>query len=286
MNLEELKERYAELKSEATDLAGGLEAIPRRVVILDHLYRDSGGNHAFSLIAAHGALWASGYFEVGGALGRFIARRYFYNPTERAYRLGLLQEFAEGFRKVNRQVCIDTYANYYFAKNYGELPAAEQIISPSLLDALNRIHAARRAQDRLAPAEARRCFEQSFRCEQEETVAPGVKAAVSGFECPFMKFLCLRPFVHFAYFPWLRYLFFRDFSDQEERIAKGMRAFDFAQGAGLPQVRDALRRYKIMPPRFFEDPVASFAEIRSKPAAEEGPTSQALDTEAQERTMA
>ena len=32
-------------------------------------------------------------------------------------------------------------------------------------------------------------------------MAPGVEAAVAGFECRVLKFLCLRPLVRFAYFP-------------------------------------------------------------------------------------
>jgi hypothetical protein len=283
MNLERLTERYAELKEEATDLAGGLEEIPRRVVILDRLYRDSGGNHVFSLIAAHGALWASRYFEVGGALGRFIARRYFYSPKERAYRLGLLDEFARGFRKVNRQVCIDTYANYQFVKDHGQAPGVDQILPPTLLDALHRIHEARCSGRRLTPAETRRCFEQSFRCEQEVTVAPGVKEAVSGFQCRIMKALCLRPFVRFAYFPWFRFLFFRDFSDQDERIAQGMRAFDLAERAGWTRVRKAMHHYGIMPARFFDAPDHCFAEIQESLGTNPGTMTGHRNTEAREQ---
>src|SRR5262245_25140475 len=110
-----LQGAYGRIKAEMTELAGGLEEIPRRAARLHGLYQDSGGNHAFPLIAAHGALWAFGFFEVGGSLGRFIARRYFYSARERAYRLGILADFAEGFRRVNRQVCIDTLTNYHFA---------------------------------------------------------------------------------------------------------------------------------------------------------------------------
>ena len=249
MDLDLLNDRYAALKAEATALAGGLEDIPRRVVILDSLYRDSGGNHTFSLVAAHGALWAKGYFEVGGRLGRFIGRRYFYNPRERAYRLGILREFAEGFRRVNRQVCIDTYANYQFVKEYGRSPGVDRIIPTPLLDALNAIHAARQDGRMLTTIERRQAFEQSFHCEQEVTVAPGVKAAVDGFECRIMKFLCLRPIVRFAFFPAFRFLFFRDFSDVAERIARGMHAYDLAERAGWGRVRDSMRAYGIMPGR-------------------------------------
>src|SRR5262245_23354613 len=82
-----LRAKYDKIKAEATALAGDPLDIPRRVVILSNLFLDSGRNHTFSQLAAHGALWAFRYFEIGGRLGHLIARRYFYNPTERAFRL-------------------------------------------------------------------------------------------------------------------------------------------------------------------------------------------------------
>jgi hypothetical protein len=263
MDTATLKARYDAIKAEATQLAGDLLDIPRRVTILANLYLDSGGNHAFSQLAAHGALWAYSYFEVGGSIGRLIARRYFYNATERAYRLGLLQEFAEGFRRVNRLVTIDTYTNYTFTREYGHRSAAGEVLPATLLDALNRVHLARRTGRPLGPVEKRQVFEQSFLCEQEITVAPGVAAAVAGFACPFMKFLCLRPLVRFAYFPAWRYLFFRNFADKTERIAKGMRAYDHAAKAGWHHVWRSLRAYGVMPRTFFREPAACMADIRA-----------------------
>jgi hypothetical protein len=262
MTSEALRERYDAIKAEATFLAGGLLDIPRRVIVLDGLYHDSGGNHAFSLMASHGALWATGYFEAGGSLGRLVARRYFYDPEERAFRIGLLRQFAEGFRKVNRQVCIDTYTNYHFTKSHGEIPGAEALVPPSLLDALNRVHHARRAGRTFDEAERRRAFEQSFLCEQEVTVAPGVRDAVRGFECKVLRTLCMRPIVRFAYFPWMRYLWFGDFSDKQERIDKGLRAFDLAERVGWPRVERALRHYGAMDPAPLDDPLRATAELR------------------------
>ena len=75
-----LQTRYFELKQEAARKArkaGGLLEIPRRVAILCDMFQDSGGNHVFPLIAAHGALWAFSDFEMGGSLGRLIATRFF-----------------------------------------------------------------------------------------------------------------------------------------------------------------------------------------------------------------
>jgi hypothetical protein len=264
MAADSLRDRYESLKAEADLMVGGLYDIPRRVVLFRHLYRDSGGNHAFSLIAAHGALWGLRYFEAGGSLGRLIAKRYFYNKDEFAYRLGILLEFAEGFRRVNRQVCVDTFTNYHFVARHGEEPGAEEVVPAPLLDALNRVHAARRAGRSLEGAERREVFEQSFRNEQEVTVAPGVKLAIDGFRCRVMKALCLHPLVRFTYFPALHYFLFKDFGQQAERIARGLQAFDLADRAGWGRVDSSLRLYGVMPLRLLDDPTAALEEIRGR----------------------
>ena len=260
----ELQTAYASLKAQAELLAGGLGDIQRRVAILTSLYLDSGCNHVFSQMAAHGALWAMGYFEAGGSLGRLVARRYFYSAEERGYRLGILREFSESFRRVNRLVCIDTYTNYHFARTYGHLPGAGDVIPTDLLDALNRIHHARVHNTTLTSSEKRQIFECSFHCEQEITVAPGVAAAVAEFDCPIMRALCLHPIVRFAYFPTLRYLLFRDFSNKEERISKGMRAYDLADRAGWDHVHKSMRYYGQMPESFFTAPLDHYQELRSE----------------------
>ena len=263
LKVQALQEQYAALKAGSTLLAGDLLDIPRRAIILLHIFQDSGENHVFPLLAAHGALWAYSYFEVGGAVGRFIAHRYFYNPAERSYRLGLLQEFASAFRRVNRQVCIDTYANYRFAQEYGSEPGADRILPASLLGTLNRVHAARRAGERLTAADRAEIFEQSFHCEQEVTVAPGVQAATAAFQCRILKFACLHPIVRFAYFPRFQSLFFRDFSHTTERVTKGLRAYEIAERAGLPHVVNSLKEYGLLPPSVLDETEAMFREIRA-----------------------
>ena len=153
-------------------------------------------------------------------------------------------------------------------RRYGREPGAGEIVTPSLLDALNRVHAAREARKPLGPAEARRVFEQSFQCEQEVTVAPGVLAAVQSFECKIMRFLCLRPLVRFAYFPSFRYLWFRNFADKDERIDRGLRAYDVAARVGWPRVEKALKYYGVMPTPLLEEPERSLAELREELASQ------------------
>ena len=243
-----LSAEYAAIKTAVEQEAGDLLDIRGRAEQLRQLYRHSDGNHVFSLIAAHGALWAYHYFEVGGRLGRLIAHRYFYNKTERAYRLGLLMEFAEGFRRVNRQVFIDTVTNYRFVERYGESAGADAVIQPELLEALNRAHHARRTDRPLTEDERQSVFQASFKWEQELTVAPGVQQAVAGFDCRIMRSLCLKPLVRFAYFPAWRYLWFRDFSSKDERIAKGLTAYELGRRRGWSDVLGSLTRYNVIGP--------------------------------------
>jgi hypothetical protein len=261
LSLERLQTVYAEQKQRATEVAGDMLDIPRRAVLLNEIYLDSGENHTFSQIAAHGALWAYRFFEVGGRLGKIIAWRYFYNSGERAYRLSLLNKFAEGFRQVNRLVFIDTFTNYYFTRQFGREPGVEQIIQPSLVEALNRVHQARTTGQALRPAEKKEVFEQSFFWEQELTVAPGVQQTVAQFDCPIMVALCTKPFVRFAYFPHLSYILFRNFADKTERIEKGLRAYDMAARRGWPHVARSQRDYRLLPAAFFAAPRAYAAEI-------------------------
>ncbi len=263
VDLHQLQTAYAAQKQEATRLAGDLLDIPRRGILLDTMYRDSGGNHVFPQLAAHGALWAYRFFEVGGRLGRMIAYRYFYHAKERAYRLGLLDQFAEGFRQVNRQVFIDTWTNYHFAAQYGQESGADQIIQPSLLQALNQVHDARVSQASLSEAQKRAVFEQSFHWEQELTVAPGVQQAIEHFDCPIMIALCTKPIVRFAYFPRMKYMWFKNFADKQERIDKGMRAADLAFRVGWDAVRTSLKSYRLLPAEYWSSPQVVAARLRN-----------------------
>ena len=95
-------------------------------------------------------------------------------------------------------------------------------------------------------------------------MAPGVRKAVSEFECKVMRWLCLHPFVRFTYFPSLRYFVFRDFSDTDERIMKGLSAYDLAERAGWDKVFHAMEYYGQMPTDFFQDPVAHFDNLRQE----------------------
>ena len=71
-----LADEFAALTREAERLAGGLRDLAQRATVYHHLFRASGGNHIFPLIAAHGALWAGGYFRFGQRLATALAWQY------------------------------------------------------------------------------------------------------------------------------------------------------------------------------------------------------------------
>jgi hypothetical protein len=259
----QLTHAYEEIKRRAARLAGGPGDMPPRVALLHSVFEDSGGNHAFPEVALHGALWAYGFYERRGAVSRMITYRYFYDRDERARRAYMLFAFSQGFKEANRSVFVDTYTNYHFTKLYGEREGAAEIVPPKLLEELNRVHHAGRSGRRLTAAERRRVFETSLLYEQETTVAPKVKAEVAKFDCPILTAIVLKPIVRFDYFPRRRTMFFRDFSDTEERIDKAVRSLDLAEQVGWPHVSSCIRYHGILPDEFFADSVRYTDALRA-----------------------
>lgn len=262
-NVGSLADAYNEIRAEATRLAGGPGDMPQRVALLHGIFEDSGRNHSFPEVALHGALWAYAFYERRGAVSRAITYRYFYDREERAHRAYMLFVFSQGFKEANRSVFIDTYSNYYFTKRHGETPGVEDVLAPELLDALNRVHQARRSGRALSAVERGQVFKTALLFEQETTVGPKVSEEVAKFDCPILTQIVLRPIVRFGYFPRLTALLFHDFSEKEERIEKAVRSYDLAERAGWPRVGDCIRYQGVLPDRFFADPVRYGDELRA-----------------------
>jgi hypothetical protein len=71
---------------------------------------------------------------------------------------------------------------------------------------------------------------------------------------PILSFLCLKPVVHFAYFPSWKHLFFRDFSNKQERIYHATRAYRIAESRGWNRVVEAMKSYGVIAEQFYPDP--------------------------------
>jgi hypothetical protein len=259
----EITAAYEAVRAEAVRLAGGPGDIPQRAALLHSIFLDSGGNHAFPEVALHGALWAYGFYERRGAVSRMIAYRYFYDREERARRSYMLFQFSQGFKEANRSVFVDTFANYFFTQEHGETPGAEEVLAPELLEALNRVHRASRAGNRLGRRERAQVFETALMFEQESTVGPKVREEVSKFSCPVLTAIVLRPVVRFGYFPRTTYMFFENFGETDERVEKAVRSYELAERAGWDAVGGAIRYQGLLPPAFFADPAAYARALRA-----------------------
>lgn len=262
MSPQVLQTRLKALRVEGEKLAGGLTELAQRATVYRHLYRASGGNHIFPLIAAHGALWARGYFRWALDLGQKLAWQYCWSPTIQRRQLDSLEAFANAFRDINRRVCADTYANFHFTAEYGEHPEAAECISADLLSALNQMHSAQRDGRTLSTTQKQEIFTAHFLSEQQHVVGPSLQAAVEAFDWPLAKFIALRPVIQFAYFPAGKQFWFRDFSSREERVSRGLQAFQIAADVGFATTEESLRKYAMLPDAFFTQPSEYFSELR------------------------
>lgn len=259
-----LRREYQALRAQAQKLAGAPGAIAQRATILWSLYADSKGNHTFPLVAAHGALWADRHFDRTGPIAELTAIRYFYSRPERDKRMKMLDAFSEGFQDANRSVFIDTYANYWFTKRFGQQPGADAVIPSTLLAALNGAHHAARTGRPLTEAQKRSVYETALHFEQESTVSPKVQALVKDFDCPILRMLALKPWVRFTYFPSRKLFFFDDFSSKQERVRYALRARDLASKAGWKKVEAAMRDYGVLPQPFLSDRARYAESLRTQ----------------------
>lgn len=245
-------------------LAGGLSDLKQRAAVYFHLYEDSGRRNVFPLIAAHGALWASGYFARGMRAGTVLSLQYMGQAGRRQEKRASLQVFADAFRRINREVCAEAYCMYHFTKLYGDAPLVETMVPAPLLAALNDCHRSFAEASDFPMAARRALFEAFFLWEQATIVSPSVEAAVAAFDWPTVKWLAMRPKITFSYLGARGGLQFKDFSDKAERIERGLRAYEVAEIVGLAQVESAIGSYGIMPTNFLDNTAAEFSEIQRR----------------------
>ena len=255
---------HAAARSEAESLAGTLADMPRRAVAHHALYRRSGHGLAFPLMAAHGALWGKRHIDRGLAVGALLSLRDVLDPALRAGRLAALRAFAEAFREINRRVFVEVWTAFALSAAHGEEAGVEAFVPPDILAHLNRCHRASKAGTRLDRAGRAAAYEAFFRWEQREIVAPAVDAAVAAFDWPLARGLALTPTVRFSYIPRDKALRFSDFASADERIEKGLRAYEIAEDVGLGWVEAELQGYGLLPEGYGWAPDAAFASMRDR----------------------
>jgi hypothetical protein len=243
-------EVYEALRAQGFRLAGGLGDLRQRACVYHHMYADSGKRNVFPLIAAHGALWAAGYFRKGLLGGQLVSLLHAYDCERRQALLASLHVFANQFRDINRRVCAESYAIYHYTKIHGRSDAARSIVDDDFLDLLCASHESQANARAFPRAQRARLFSAFFNWEQDNIVAPSVIAAYEEFDWPLIKKLALRPKVAFSYFGRGHSLQFENFSSKQERIVRGFQAYERAEEVGLARVEQALLAYSVMPEDF------------------------------------
>ena len=112
-------EAYEALRMDGYAMAGELDDLARRADVYRTMFRASGQRNVFPLIAAHGALWAVGYFELGKLGGMLMSLPYLLTPALRREKLAGLKVFADKFKDINRRVCAESYAIYHYTRVHG-----------------------------------------------------------------------------------------------------------------------------------------------------------------------
>jgi len=255
---------YDEIHAEAVHLAGGLKDLPQRAMVYHRIFATSGGNFSFALIAAHGALWAHWYLVAARCAAFVLAILDVFSPLTRKQKCAAFDAYVDSLQDINRRVMIETYTAFHFTRRYGRHPLIRAIIPEALLDQIIGCHHLADTGVVMTTAQMRRSYEDFFRWEQVRVVGPAVEEAMAQFNWPLMRTLCLRPWVWFSYFRFGRSLNFRDFSSAEERVEKGLAAFDLGAGKGWDRIERNLLKSPFMPHGFAEGPVACFEDLRKK----------------------
>ena len=227
------------LRARAIGLAGAPGDFARRAAHYTALYRHSGGNHGFALLAAHGALWGIGYLDRALRAGYWLAALH---PDAEARRQRL-DAFATTLGEINRRVFVEFWFTYQLTADPALAEEARRLLPEDLVDALTAAHAARRADIPLDEAARRILFASFFRWEQTQIVAPLIDDAWRNLRWPLVGALAARPRIGFAYMPRGTVLAFRNFRNTAERLTMGLRAFDTASKVGWPVAEAALAHY-------------------------------------------
>jgi hypothetical protein len=256
---------YEAIHADAVRLGGRLDDMTQRAVVYHHLFAISGGNFIFPLIAAHGALWARWYLVAAAAAAHVLSVVDITTRQPRADKMRAYGAFVAALKSVNRDVMVETYTIFHFSRLYGRHAILEQIVSEPLLSDLLHCQDLVRSGEVMTAQQQRAFYENFFRWEQQRVVGPVVDEAFARFDWPLMKQLCLRPWIWFSYFRVGRSLVFKNFADAEERVGKGMAAFDWAAAKGWTAITANLTRNPLFPKAFSPDPNVYFSGFAGLP---------------------
>lgn len=224
---------YIALKKKAIDLAGAPHDVYTRIEKFIEIFKDSGENHEFPVVAMHGAAWLKSFYLRSNQKAYKYCQFSF--PLNQESCLKKVRSFTEPLFKemfrINRDVFIDTYTLYYYSKKHPEK-------LPQNLVFLGAIH-----KGYLTKKEKREVFRKSLLHEQKFRVS---KKMISLYEnIPLVAKLLIKTSVRFKYFPNFHFFLWRNYFSETRRIKDALIAHKFAQSVGFPKVISSIYEYDI-----------------------------------------
>ena len=236
--------RYRAIRDDAERCAGPKSSMRTRARGYLDLYHASNGACRFALVAAHGALWASWYLVCAKLAAMVFAVTDPTSPLPRRERYRQFAAYVDTLKDINKLVMVETYVLVHTLRELGPAYAIEQGIPA---DIAQDYHAAMAAPE-ADPAPLRDLYHRHFLWEQERVVSTTLDDAFAIFDWTLMRNMCQRPWVWFSYFSIGRSMNFRCFTDQEERVEKGMIAYDRAVETGIDRLaRVSHTRLRLFP---------------------------------------
>ena len=254
--------QYLAIRDEAEAAAGPVSSLRVRARGYLDLYHQSNGVCVFALVAANGALWASWYLICAKLAAMVFACT---DPTGRMSPRTRYRQFAAYvmvLKDINKLVMLETYVLVHTIQRLG----VEVAIAKGIPADLAHDYAKAMTAQRPRPTILRDLYHRHFLWEQERVVSTKLEEGFAAFTWPFMSQLCQRPWVWFGYFRPGKSMNFRNFTDQAERVEKGLIAYDRAVAMGLERIaRLSAARIKIYPGRaaFLKRPAHGIAEPSS-----------------------
>ena len=240
------EQRYQAIRKEADRAAGPLSSLRMRARGYLDLYYASNGVCVFALVAAHGALWASWYLICAKLAAMVFACT---DPTVRmspARRYRQFAAYVTVLKEINKLVMVETYVLVHSIRDLGEAFT----IAKGIPEGIVRDYARAMSDPAPDPALLRDLYHRHFLWEQERVVSDKLDEGFAAFTWPLMRNLCQRPWVWFSYFRPGKSMNFKSFTDQAERVEKGLIAYDRAVETGLDRLaRISSARLKIYPGR-------------------------------------
>lgn len=217
--------------------AGRPESLRTRAQAYLDIYAASNGACVFALIAAHGAIWASWYLVCAKLAAMVFAVLDPTSAYKPIYRYKRFAAYVLALKEINRTVMIATYVIVHGIREFGE----DRLIAEGFPPDLIKDYAALIASGSNDSARLRALYHRHFQWEQERVVSNTLETAFAEFDWPLMSEICQRPWVWFSYFRIGRSMNFRKFTDADERIEKGLLAFDRADILGFARLAKKTR---------------------------------------------